>query len=129
MSKTLRMDRCTIDVLFDNARQKPKCLVYTPPEYDRSRAPLPVLYLYHQFYQTRTSGRLREVSTNLGEFACPRKAVPMIVVVPDAHALPPEVTPMTNPDFWVNFNEYWAKNQSTADQELFKDIIPFIQKR
>ena len=48
----------------------------------------------------------------------------MIVVVPEAHALPPEATPMTNPDFWVNFNEYWAKNQSTADQELFKDIIP-----
>ena len=55
--------------------------------------------------------------------------MPMIVVVPDAHALPPEATPMTNPDFWANFNEYWAKNQSTADQELFKDIIPFIQKR
>jgi len=31
------------------------------------------------------------------------KAVPMIVVVPDAHALPPEATPMTNPDFWANF--------------------------
>jgi enterochelin esterase family protein len=28
-------------------------LVYTPPDYDRSGAPLPVLYLYHQFYQTR----------------------------------------------------------------------------
>ena len=32
--------------------------------------------------------------------------MPMIVVVPDAHALPPEATPMTNPDFWANFNEY-----------------------
>ena len=105
-------------------------LVYTPPDYDRSGAPLPVLYLYHQFYQTRyeweTDGRLAQILDNL---LAQGKAVPMIVVVPDAHALPPEATPMTNPDFWANFNQYWAKNQSTADQELFKDIIPFIQKR
>ena len=89
-----------------------RVLVYTPPSYDRSRAPLPVLYLYHGFYDTRyswvTEGRLAQILDNL---LAQGKAVPMIVVVPDAHALPPEETPMTNPDFWANFNEYWAKNQ------------------
>ena len=39
-----------------------RVLVYTPPSYERSRAPLPVLYLYHGFYDTRyswvTEGRL-----------------------------------------------------------------------
>jgi enterochelin esterase family protein len=55
------------------------------------------------------------------------KAVPMIVVVPDAHALPFETTPATSPDFWVNLHGFWAKNQAAADEELFHDIIPFIQ--
>jgi hypothetical protein len=32
-----------------------RVLIYTPPSYDRSRAPLPVLYLYHGFYDTRYS--------------------------------------------------------------------------
>jgi enterochelin esterase-like enzyme len=35
----------------------------------------------------------------------------------------------TNPDFWANLNAFWGKNQSTADEELFHDIIPFIQTR
>ena len=105
-------------------------LVYTPPGYDRSRAPLPVLYLYHGFYHTRyswvTEGRLAQILDNL---LAQGKAVAMIVVVPDAHALPFETIPKTSPDFWANFNGYWAKNQATADEELFHDIIPFIQTR
>ena len=105
-------------------------LVYTPPSYDRSRAPLPVLYLYHGFYDTRyswvTEGRLAQILDNL---LAQGKAVPMIVVVPDAHALPFETTPMTNPDFWANLYDFWAKNQAAADEELFHDIIPFIQTR
>jgi enterochelin esterase-like enzyme len=39
-----------------------RVLVYTPPTYDRSHAPLPVLYLYHGFWDTRyswvTEGRI-----------------------------------------------------------------------
>jgi enterochelin esterase-like enzyme len=104
-------------------------LVYTPPSYDRSRVPLPVLYLYHGFYDTRyswvTEGRLPQILDNL---LAQGKAVPMIVVIPDAHALPFETTPVTHPDeFWPNLNDFWAKNQAAADQELFHDIIPFIQ--
>jgi enterochelin esterase-like enzyme len=105
-----------------------RLLVYTPPSYDRSRAPLPVLYLYHGFYDTRyswvTEGRLAQILDNL---LAQGKAVPMIVVVPDAHALPFEPTPATNPDFWANLHDFWAKNQTAADEELFHDIIPFIQ--
>jgi enterochelin esterase family protein len=40
-------------------------LVYTPPTYDRSGTPLPVLYLYHGFFDTRyswvTQGRLPQI--------------------------------------------------------------------
>jgi putative esterase len=41
--------------------------------------------------------------------------------------LPFEATPATSPDFWANLSAYWAKNQTTADEELFHDIVPFVQ--
>src|SRR5271166_5130875 len=98
-----------------------RVLVYTPPSYDRSRAPLPVLYLYHGFWDTRyswvTEGRLAQILDNL---LAEGKAVPMIVVVPEAHALPPEDIPGTDN------TPYLAKNQQAVDEELFQDIIPFI---
>jgi enterochelin esterase-like enzyme len=103
-------------------------LVYTPPTYDNSRFPLPVLYLYHGAFDTRyswvTEGRLPQILDNL---LAEGKAVPMIVVVPEAHALAVETTPMISPDFWANFSDYWERNQIAADEELFHDIIPFIQ--
>ena len=77
-----------------------RVLVYTPPSYDRSRAPLPVLYLYHGFFGTRyqwaTEGRLAQILDNL---LAQGKAVPMIVVIPEAHALPFEPTPANQPRF------------------------------
>ena len=108
--------------------QNRQLLVYTPPTYNSSSAPLPVLYLYQGAFDTRylwvIEGRLPEILDNL---LAQGKAVPMIVVVPDAHALPIETTPMTSPDFWANFSQYWERNQTAADEELFNDIIPFIQ--
>jgi enterochelin esterase-like enzyme len=49
------------------------------------------------------------------------KAVPMIVVVPEAHALPPEDIPVTDHTL------YLSKNQQAVGEELFHDIIPFIE--
>jgi enterochelin esterase-like enzyme len=107
-----------------------RVLVYTPPSYERSRAPLPVLYLYHGFGGTRyewvTEGRLAQILDNL---LAQGKAVPMIVVVPDAHALPFETIPATKPGLFPNLDTFWAQNEKTADEELFHDIIPFIQTR
>jgi enterochelin esterase family protein len=103
-------------------------LVYTPPTYNRSSLPLPVLYLYHGFFDTRyswvTEGRLPQILDNL---LAQGKAVPMIVIVPDAHALPFETMLALDPDFWANLSGFWAKNRTAADEELFHDIIPFIQ--
>jgi enterochelin esterase family protein len=103
-------------------------MVYTPPTYDSSRAPFPVLYLYHGAFDTRyswvTEGRLPQILDNL---LAQGKTVPMVVVVPDAHALPVEATQMTSPDFWANLSGFWERNQTKADEELFHDIIPFIQ--
>jgi enterochelin esterase-like enzyme len=105
-----------------------RVLVYTPPNYDRSPAPLPVLYLYHGFWDTRyswvTEGRLAQILDNL---LAEGEAVPMIVVVPEAHALPPEPTPVTSPNFVTNVTPYLTRNQQAVDDELFHDIIPFIK--
>jgi enterochelin esterase-like enzyme len=107
-----------------------RVLVYTPPSYVRSHDPLPVLYLYHGFWDTRyswvTEGRLAQILDNL---LAEGKAVPMIVVVPEAHALPPEVVPVTSPDFGTTVTPYLIENQRAVDEELFRDIIPFIQTR
>ncbi|MGA8660506.1 MAG: alpha/beta hydrolase-fold protein [Chthoniobacterales bacterium] len=98
-----------------------RLLVYTPPSYDRSHATLPVLYLYHGFWDTRyswvTEGRLAQILDNL---LAEGNAVPMIVVVPEAHALPPEDI------LGTDNTPYLAKNQQAVDDELFHDIIPFI---
>ena len=97
-------------------------LVYTPPSYNRSHAPLPVLYLYHGFGNTRyswvTEGRLAQILDNL---LAEGKAVPMVVVVPEAHALPPEDI------LGTDNTPYLAENQQAVDDELFHDIIPFVE--
>ena len=102
-----------------------RLLVYTPPGYDRSHAPLPVLYLYHGFWDTRyswvTEGRLAQI---LDSLLAQGKTVPMIVVVPEAHALPPEPTQNTSRDAGLY---YMNRNQREVDEELFHDIIPFIK--
>jgi hypothetical protein len=69
--------------------QNRQLLVYTPPTYNSSSAPLPVLYLYQGAFDTRYSwvieGRLPQILDNL---LAQKEAVPMIVVVSDAHAQP-----------------------------------------
>ena len=89
-----------------------------------------VLYLYHGFWDTLyswvTEGRMPQILDNL---LAQGKAVPMIVVVPEAHALPPEPTPATTGDFVTDVQPYLMRNQRAVDEELFHDIIPFIQTR
>src|ERR1700679_2274868 len=76
----------------------------------RAMTVLKVLYLYHGFGDTRyswvTEGRLAEILDNL---LAEGKAVPMIVVVPEAHALPPEDIPVTDHIL------YLSKNQLAVD--------------
>src|SRR5262245_12324115 len=71
-------------------------LVYTPPGYDRSSfKPLPVLYLYHGYgdteYSWTTEGLTGQIMDNL---LAQGKCRPMIVVIPDTHALNPDILPI-----------------------------------
>ena len=87
-----------------------------------------MFYLYHGFWDTRyswvTEGRLAQILDNL---LAEGKALPMVVVVPEAHALAPEVVPVTSPDFGTTVTPYLIENQRAVDEELFHDIIPFVQ--
>jgi enterochelin esterase-like enzyme len=107
-----------------------RLLVYTPPTYDRCRVPFPVLYLYHGAFDTLyawvTQGRLPQILDNL---LAQGQAVPMVVVMPEAHALALEPTPTPSGDVAADLTPYVVSNQRAVDEELFHDIIPLIQTR
>jgi enterochelin esterase-like enzyme len=80
---------------------------------------------YRGCCDTRYSWVIEGRSTqSLDDLLAEGKAVPMIVVVPEAHALPPEPTQDTSRDAGLY---YMSRNQRAVDEELFHDIIPFIQ--
>lgn len=86
--------------------------IYTPPGYTQDQeASYPVLYLLHGAGDNErgwsTIGRANVILDNL---IAEKKAVPMIIVMPDGHA--PRVEGVENP-----FGE-----------DLIKDIIPFVEK-
>jgi enterochelin esterase-like enzyme len=97
-------------------------LVYTPPGYDqRPQESYPVLFLYHGYgdtvYSWVTEGRVQEILDNA---IADGRAVPMVVVIPDTHALDPDQIPRTQVGHYLN------ENVQAGDRELFEDIIPFV---
>jgi enterochelin esterase-like enzyme len=97
-------------------------LVYTPPGYDqRPQESYPVLFLYHGYgdtvYSWVTEGRVQQILDNA---IADGRAVPMVVVIPDTHALDPDQVPRTQIGHYLN------ENVQAEDRELFEDIIPFV---
>ena len=97
-------------------------LVYTPPGYDQHpQESYPVLYLYHGYgdtvYSWVTEGRVQPILDNA---IADGTTVPMLVVIPDTHALDPDQTPRTEVGHYLN------QNVQAEDRELFTDIIPFV---
>lgn len=96
-------------------------LVYTPPGYDHPQESYPVLFLYHGYGDTEyswvTEGRVQQILDNA---IADQSAVPMVVVIPDTHALNPDTTPRTE------IGRYLNENVQAEDRELFEDIMPFV---
>jgi enterochelin esterase-like enzyme len=95
--------------------------VYTPPEYEKdTRARYPVLYLFHGSGDNEATwtvlGRAHLIMDNL---LAQGKAKPMIVVMPDGHAAPPQ-PPGGAP-------EGRARNIEAFRRDLLEDIIPFVE--
>ena len=93
-----------------------RAYIYTPPNYERSNARLPVLYLLHGADGDETVwtqfGRANLILDNL---IAEKKAAPMIVVMPFAYAYPWHAG-MT-PD----------KQRADFEKDLLTDLIPFVQ--
>jgi enterochelin esterase-like enzyme len=81
--------------------------------------PLPVLYLSHGFSDTEETwtvhGRAQAI---LDALVAGMKAVPMVLVMPDAHALPP-------PTGWSD--AYASENTDAFARELITEVMPLIE--
>lgn len=103
--------------------------VWTPPGYDSSEAPLPVLYFYHGFGDSGRSaidqGRIPQIMDNL---LAEGKIKPMLVVIPDTET----DTATTTPESIIPQERrkvFYPANAKAADRELIHDIIPLISER
>lgn len=93
-----------------------RAYIYTPPDYERSNARLPVLYLLHGGDGDETVwtqfGRANLILDNL---IAEKKAAPMIVVMPFAYAYP-----------W-HAGVAGDKQRADFEKDLLTDLIPFVQ--
>ncbi len=98
--------------------------IYTPPGYEKSKAKYPVFYLLHGNGEAYTGwvmcGRANVILDNL---IADKKAEPMIVVMPQAHALQaPNVEPLVRiPDQ----TEFFTK---LFEPDLLQEIIPLVER-
>ncbi len=99
--------------------------VYTPPDYDGNAAKYPVLYLLHGNGEAQNgwvmNGRANIILDNL---IADRKAQPMIVVMPQGHALQgANVGPLVRiPGETGMFSERFPK-------DLLEDVIPLVERK
>lgn len=111
--ETIQYDSTTVGV-------RRKMVVYTPPSYSKD-AKYPVLYLLHGLGDTETGWTWKgKADIILDNLYADKKAVPMIVVMPNgrASAEPAPANPLAgNP-----FQAYVA-----FEQDLLKDVIPYIE--
>ena len=98
--------------------------VYTPPGYDASKDSYPVLYLLHgggdEDSGWSTIGRAGFILDNL---LAEKKAVPMLVVMPNGSLPRPALKPGEKPS-----PEAMAAAQDRFTNELLKDVIPYVEK-
>ena len=94
-------------------------VVYTPPSWKPGGEPLPVLCLSHGYSDNEQTwtvhGKAHWILDNL---IAQGKAVPMVVVMPDGHALPP---PPTRRD------GYMGENSEAYCRELLTDVLPLVE--
>jgi enterochelin esterase family protein len=96
-----------------------RVIVYTPPG-DGVPRNLPVLYLAHGYSDNEATWTVHgKAHWIMDALIAQKKAVPMIVVMPDAHALPPGT---------AGFGDYGPTNTAALCRELIEDIVPLVEK-
>lgn len=95
-----------------------RIFVYTPP--GEASGPLPVLYLAHGYSDNEgtwtTHGKAHWI---LDSLIAEKKTLPMMIVMPDAHAVVPGEEP---------FETYGVANTNAFCRELTEDIIPLVER-
>ena len=99
--------------------------VYTPPGYDQGRTKYPVLYLLHGNGETQTgwvmNGRANVILDNA---IADRTATPMIVVMPQGHALQgASLGPM------VRLTGETSMFSPRFPNDLLEDVVPLVERR
>ena len=99
--------------------------IYTPPGYDESNAKYPVLYLLHGNGEAQNgwvmNGRANIILDNL---IAEEKAQPMLVVMPQGHALQAAgVAPL------VRLSGETQMYSERFPKDLLEDVIPLVERR
>jgi enterochelin esterase-like enzyme len=93
-----------------------RAFIYTPPDYERSSAKLPVLYLLHGADGDETVwttfGHANLILDNL---IAEKKASPMVIVMPFGYAYP-----------WYA-GAAGDKQRADFEKDLLEDLVPFVQ--
>ena len=93
-----------------------RVIVYTPPNVTKR---LPVLYLAHGYSDNEGSWTVHgKAHWIMDSLIAARNAKPMIVVMMDAHAVPPGAS---------GFENYGPANSAALCDELIQDIIPLVE--
>jgi enterochelin esterase family protein len=96
-----------------------KLVVYTPPAMDELEKPIPVMYLSHGHSDTQESWTVSGKAHWIMDSLIHNKlAQPMIIVMPDGHAVDPEGTDKVT---------YRPENTEAFGHELVADVIPFVE--
>lgn len=91
-------------------------VVYTPPG---ASGRLPVLYLSHGYSDNEGSWSVHgKAHWIMDSLIAQKKAVPMIIVMMDAHPIPPGA---------AGFESYGPANSAALCNELVQDIIPLVE--
>jgi enterochelin esterase-like enzyme len=94
-----------------------RIFVYTPP--GAGTEPLPVLYLSHGYSDNEATWTVHgKAHWIMDSLIAEKKALPMILVMPDAHAIPPGA---------AGFEDYGPSNSDALCKELVQDIIPLVE--
>jgi enterochelin esterase family protein len=97
-----------------------RIVVYTPPGMARARSGrLPVLVLSHGYSDNEASWTVHgKAHWILDSLIASGKAKPMVVVMPDGHAIVPGAS---------GFEDYGPANSAALGRELVQDILPLVQ--
>jgi enterochelin esterase-like enzyme len=117
-----------------------RCYVYTPPDYDQSKARYPVLYLLHGWGEDETGWHVQgHVDFILDNLIAAKKAKPMIIVMDNLNAVKP------GEEGWVFFaRRLWPPPEpgtpanrwrglagftgATFTEMMLTDLIPMIER-